>query len=163
MDVHRNSRENSGEESRKRAADAPVEPEFDDEPPGAYVGSLRLGRGSVAWGVALIALVVVLAAVAQALGGWTRATAALSILIVQDAATLAEVEPFWAPALGTVWRLLPAVAVVGILVTGFVRVNQWTDSPERVRNANLAVLLQVVALAAWAAARWGLGAGFESF
>ncbi len=111
-------------------------PEFDDEPPGAVLFELRPRAYLIAWGAVELAAVAAAAAVALSTPArWMQA---------------------WRLPLAIVWFSLPASAILGLVLTGFTRLNLPANAgPSAI--ARWAAVLHLAALAAWAALRWGAG------
>jgi hypothetical protein len=146
-------------ESQRDGFEPPVagagDPEFEDEPPGAYLATLELGGGAVAWGGALLVLLAAMATASAALEPWTRLATVLVVLLAGEAATLDQLVPPWVPPLEFASSVFPVVAVTGFLVTAFFRLNLREASGRRRALTNLAVLLQLLALLLGLLWRWG--------
>ncbi|MBI4583969.1 MAG: hypothetical protein HY717_08095 [Planctomycetes bacterium] len=120
--------------------------EYEDEPAGAYLTQLRLGRGAVAWGLALI-----LATLALALLGWRLGGRPVG----------PPEDPYGPLApLELSWRFLPVIAALGFFISFFMRLNSLPSSPREAARGTLAVWLQLAALLLWLAARWVFHLGF---
>ena len=139
------------------------EPEFEDEPPGSYLGGLSLGMGIVVWSVALDVAVVVLALIAAPLRDWARVSTGLGIIVRPNLAAVHEAYPGWVLPLATLWRLAPVVALSGLLIALFIRMNHRPASAGAHRFATASVVLQLAACFGWVTAAWGFGVGFRPF
>lgn len=85
--------------------------EYEDEPPGSYLGEFRVGWWKLAWSAINAVLVVVIAGTAT------------------DAAAAVE-----APALTVIWELLPASCLLSFCLT------LWLTAVGHRRSARLVVL-----------------------
>ncbi len=122
------------------------ETEYEDEPAGAYLTQLRLGRGAVAWGMVLMLATLVLAILGWRLRGHPVGP---------------PEDPYGPLApLELSWRFLPVIAALGFFIFLFMRLNSLPSSPREAARATLAVWLQLAALLLWMAARWVFHLGF---
>lgn len=85
--------------------------EYEDEPPGAYLGEFRVGWRKLAWSVVNILLVTAIA--------W----------IVENPVAAEE-----APVLSVIWKLLPASCILSLFVT------LWLSVVGREHNSRFVVL-----------------------
>lgn len=154
-------------ESRRHGFKAPIvgsgDPDFEDEPAGAYLQGLRVGPGTVAWGAALLFSAAVLVLLAVLLKGWTRASLILLVLLSARGPDATEFQPPWVPPLDMIWNALPVVATAGLLLTAFIRANLRTATAAEITLANRAMLLQLLTVIVCAVARWGFGVSFRVF
>lgn len=127
----------------RRLGFAPPQPEFDDEPPGAYLMGLRLGRRAAIWSFAQLVLVVFVALLGWY---WKRTPEAVAV-------------DFRAP-LEVLWQFLGFAGFSAFLFCFFVRVNQASEGDAQSRLATRVVWTHLLALLVWVGARWGAGVGF---
>ena len=134
-------------ESQRYGMQEPIvgagEPEFEDEPPGAYLGGLSLGMGIVVWSVALDVAIIVLAAIAVPLRDWARVSTGLGMIVRPNLVSLHEAYPGWVLPLETLWRLIPVVALSGFLIALFIRINHRPVSAGAHRFATASAVLSV--------------------
>ena len=136
------------------------EPEFEDEPPGSYIGQLPLGEGAVLWGGALLGIELILIGFALGLDPWIRIAFALDVLVNPGLRDLSSAMPTAVSPLVVAWSSLPIVAVSSLLVALFARANLRLATRAQRLLTNWAIWLQLGILAIWVIAR-SMGLDFQ--
>ncbi len=114
-------------------------PDFEDEPPGAVLFELRPRAFLISWAAIELAATAAAAAVAFSTpAAWMQA---------------------WRLPFAIVWLSLPVSAVLGLVLTGFTRLNLPANAGSSA-IARWSAILHLAALAGWAALRWGAGVVF---
>lgn len=130
---------------RSRAPRSPVPEEiYEDEPPGACLKDIRVGRGVLVWSLALLA-----GTIALALGGGLSGRGEL----------LPETLRLPLTAL---WNLVPVVGLVTLLAALFIRANQIPGTRRQALRGQLVILVSLAVLVVWGVARLVLGIDFAS-
>ena len=133
-------RESEPERDETRGSRDETEPEFIDEPPGAFLGELRVGRWIVVWAAANAI------AAAGLVAGWALGGS--------------RPESAWWVLLKLAWTLLPPSCLLLFLVSGWVALVGAPDQPRR-RMAS-ALLVSALALAARLALSLAPGVDFTA-
>ena len=123
------------------------EVDYDDEPPGAYLTSLEMGRGFMIWAVVDLLLIATLFAVGM-------------IYREESFVPRADGAEVWLP-IAVVWGILPVAAVGGVLATLFVHLNGQTVGDEQLRRGRIVLSMHFLSLLLWIAGRCAFAITFQ--